>query len=199
MTSAILTAVREGKTVCAVFYGHPGVYVSPSHAAIEQARAEGFEAVMAPAISAEDCLIADLGVDPAACGWQSYEAHDFFFHARIFDPSAALILWQIAVVGDETFKAFETKPEWLEALALTLMEHYPGDHWVTVYEAPCLPVMKPRIEQLALRQLGDALVTQSSTLYVPPFGAPRRASGRRALLDRCSAERRRRALGLVSA
>jgi uncharacterized protein YabN with tetrapyrrole methylase and pyrophosphatase domain len=188
MADAIVAAVREGKTVCAVFYGHPGVFVSPSHVAIRKARAEGFEARMLPAISAEDCLFADLGVDPAASGCQSYEARDFFINARVFDPSAALILWQVAVLGDETYSAFEAKPGWLEALARVLMEHYPGDHQVTLYEAAPLPVMKPRMEQRALRDLANAAVTQATTLYVPPFGAPGNSSERLALLRDCCAE-----------
>jgi hypothetical protein len=32
---------------------------------------------MLPAVSAEDCLFADLGVDPGAAGCQSHEAADF--------------------------------------------------------------------------------------------------------------------------
>ena len=74
MAEEILDAVREGKRVCAVFYGHPGVYVQPSHEAVRRAREEGFEARMLPAVSAEDCLVADLGVDPGEQGWQSWEA-----------------------------------------------------------------------------------------------------------------------------
>jgi len=31
---------------------------------------------MLPGISAEDCLVADLGIDPASSGCQSYEAND---------------------------------------------------------------------------------------------------------------------------
>jgi uncharacterized protein YabN with tetrapyrrole methylase and pyrophosphatase domain len=184
MVEAILTEVRKGKTVCAVFYGHPGVFVSPSHAAIRQARAEGHEARMLPAISAEDCLWPDLGVDPGVHGCQSYEARDFFIHERIFDPSAALILWQIAVLGDDTFTVFEADPRWLEALADVLCEHYPADHIVTVYEAAVLPTANPRVQELPLRALGKAAVTQASTLFVPPVAPPQRSAKRLALLRR---------------
>ena len=52
----MLEPVRAGKRVTAAFYGHPGVYVTPSHVAIRRARAEGHDARMLPAISAEDCL-----------------------------------------------------------------------------------------------------------------------------------------------
>ena len=61
----ILDAVRGGASVCAAFYGHPGIFVTPSHDAVRRARAEGYPARMLPAVSAVDCLFADLGVDPA--------------------------------------------------------------------------------------------------------------------------------------
>jgi len=40
MIDRILSSVREGQHVCAAFYGHPGVFVYPSHASIRRARAE---------------------------------------------------------------------------------------------------------------------------------------------------------------
>ena len=68
MVEHILFYVREGKRVCVAFYGHPGVFVFPAHESIKQARSEGFTAKMLPGISAEDCLFADLGVDPGSDG-----------------------------------------------------------------------------------------------------------------------------------
>jgi uroporphyrin-III C-methyltransferase len=172
MTEAILEGVRSGKKICAVFYGHPGVFVAPSHAAIHRARAEGFEARMIPAISSEDCLYADLGVDPGRLGCQSYEVTDFLIHARRFDRTAALILWQIAVVGDQSLREFEPNPKRIGLLAEILMEHYPPDHAVTIYEAATLPVGRPKIHVMPLRALRDAEVTQQSTLFIPPLSDP---------------------------
>ena len=88
--------------MCAVFYGHPGVFVNPSHRAVAQARAEGFRAAMLPGVSAEDCLFADLGLDPGAHGCQSYEATDFVIRRRSCYPSALLILWQVGALGEDS-------------------------------------------------------------------------------------------------
>ena len=44
MVEAMLAPVRAGKTVCGVFYGHPGVFAQAPHEAIAQAREEGFSA-----------------------------------------------------------------------------------------------------------------------------------------------------------
>jgi precorrin-6B methylase 1 len=172
MTEAILEQVRSGKTVCAVFYGHPGVFVYPSHAAVERARAEGFEAAMLPAISSEDCLYADLGIDPGRLGCQSYEATDFVVYGRKVDPTAALILWQIGAFGDPILREMAPPPGRLRLLADILMEDYPPDHAVTIYEAATLPVGRPRIETLRLSELYGAAVTQQSTLFVPPVSKP---------------------------
>lgn len=182
MAETILASVREGDDVCAVFYGHPGVFVDPGHAAIRVATAEGFDARMLPGVSAEDCLFADLGFDPGRVGCQSYEATDFLINNRLFDPTAVLILWQIAVVGDTTLLQFESDPERLAILAQVLTETYPPDHVVTIYEAATVSITRPRIEQLRLDELARAEVGQASTLYIPPSGKPRADPSRLALL-----------------
>lgn len=182
MTEAIVAAVRAGQRVCAVFYGHPGVYVYPSHEAIKRLRAEGYPAQMLPGISSEDCLFADLGVDPGQLGCQSYEATDFVIHARRIDPTAALILWQIGVIGDSFLRTGPADPRRLQVLADILCEDYQQDHFVTVYEAATLPTTRPKVQVISLVDLPLAKVTQQSTLYVPPREPPKPNARRLALL-----------------
>lgn len=172
MVETILEPVRHGERVCAVFYGHPGVFVWPSHEAVRRARAEGFPATMYPAVSSEDCLYADLGLDPARSGCQSYECMDFLLYGRVFDPTAALILWQPAALGDISRSTFETDPAWVAALAEVLIEKYPPGHEIIVYEAASFPLDDPRVEPVALNRLREVSFTQASTLYVPPLKAP---------------------------
>ena len=83
----------RGHRIVAAFYGHPGVFTYPTDESIRRARAEGYHARMLAGISAEDCLIADLGVDPARNGCQSYEATDFLLNSRTIDALAQFILW----------------------------------------------------------------------------------------------------------
>lgn len=164
----IIESVREGKQTCAVFYGHPGVFVLPSHAAIRQARSEGYEARMLPGISAEDCLFADLGVDPAASGCQTYDATDFVMHRRKLDPSSSVILWQIGVVGHWTYEQTGYSNLGLPLVLEKLSEHYRPDHTVVVYAAAVLPGCEPVIQPVPLSQLPSATLSTSSTLYIPP-------------------------------
>jgi uncharacterized protein YabN with tetrapyrrole methylase and pyrophosphatase domain len=164
----IMESVRQGKRTCAAFYGHPGVFVLPSHAAVRQARSEGYEARMLPGISAEDCLFADLGVDPAASGCQVYDATDFVMHHRKLDPSSAVILWQIGVVGHWTFQQTGYANLGLPLVLEKLSEYYRPDHTVVVYEAAVLPGCEPVIQPVPLCQLPFVPLSPGSTLYVPP-------------------------------
>lgn len=166
MIARILPPVRQGLTVCAIFYGHPGIFVNPGHAAIRQARAEGFNAWMMPGISAEDCLFADLGIDPARYGCQSFEATEFLLRHYHFNPHSNLILWQVGVVGNLALNT--AQPAALHILTEVLTNHYPADHPVTIYEAPIFAGFNPRIDPLSLSQLPHATLNQASTLYLPP-------------------------------
>ena len=168
MAEEILRHVREGKNVVVAFYGHPGVFVAPSHAAIRMARAEGYAASMLPGISAEDCLFADLGVDPARFGCQSYDATDFLVHRRRIDPTAAVVLWQIGTVGSVIASA-TAQPTGLPVLIEVLLEYYPPEHEVTVYEASPYPGFDPLVRTVGLGELSAEHVTALSTLYVPPL------------------------------
>jgi uncharacterized protein YabN with tetrapyrrole methylase and pyrophosphatase domain len=95
----VAAAVARGGEVCLALYGHPGVFAYPSHELLRRAREEGWEARMLPAVSAEGCLFADLGVDPGLIGCLSFEATDFLVHRRRPDTAAGLVLWQIGVIG----------------------------------------------------------------------------------------------------
>jgi len=96
----MMAEVRIGKKVCGVFYGHPGIFAWSPHEVIRVARAEGFNAHMEPGISAEDCLYADLGIDPGRFGCQHFEASQLLFNERKIDSTGYLVLWQVGLVGD---------------------------------------------------------------------------------------------------
>jgi hypothetical protein len=129
---------------------------------------------MLPAVSALDCLVADLGIDPAATGLVSYEATDFLLRRRPADPTALLVLWQIGVVG-ELGVTMEPRRENLALLAERLLETYPRDHEAIVYEASPYPlVADPIVLRLPLAALPEARVPLLSTLVVPPARGPER-------------------------
>jgi precorrin-3B methylase len=168
MVEALLIEVRAGKKVCGAFYGHPGVFALPPHKAIAQARKEGFQAHMEPGVSAEDCLYADLGIDPGTLGCQHYEASQIMFYRRRIDPSAYLVLWQVGVAGDKTTAKFSTGSSYRQVLVDVLSRDYPADHEVTIYRAATLPFQQPHIERLRLSQLAQVEIDMHSTVVISP-------------------------------
>ncbi len=167
--AAIMAQVRSNKRVCAVFYGHPGVFADVPHRVIRKARAEGFAARMEPGISAEACLYADLGIDPGRQGVQSLEATAFLCQERQLDSAGLVLLWQVALSGDLTCTRREATREGLQALVDKLLRWYPPDHEVILYEAARLPIEAPRMERLRLSELPEASYQEYTTLVILPL------------------------------
>ena len=168
MIERTLECIRGGMLTCMACYGHPGVFVYPSHESIRRARAEGYSARMLPGISSEDCLFADLGVDPGITGCQSYEATDFLLNGRVIDPSSSVVLWQIGVVGDATFKAAGYDLSAMPLLVERLLAIYPASHPMYLYEAAIFHGCDPIIRPITAVELANGPLSAGNTLYIPP-------------------------------
>jgi hypothetical protein len=172
MIDVILDEVRAGFRICAAFYGHPGVLVYPAHEAVRIARAEGYRAAMLPGVSTEDCLYADLGVDPGySC--LSYEATDFVVGEHKLDPTCSVILWQVDCVGDPSYQeGYDGRH--VPLLRDALLTFYSPDDTGVLYGAPILAVARPKIYSTKLGDLTEAMRTKPGlgTLYIPPAAEP---------------------------
>lgn len=189
MIDAMLAEVRAGKRVCGAFYGHPGVFAGPPHQAIEIARREGYPAHMEPGVSAEDCLYADLGIDPGQYGCQHYEASQLMLYRRRIDTSAYLVLWQVGVAGDRSLARFSTGSAYRQVLVDVLARDYDLGHEIVIYTAATLPIRRPRIERATLAQLPDVTLDMHATVVVPParpLEPDREVQARLAALDALS-------------
>jgi len=186
--ASIMAELRAGKHVCAVFYGHPGVFADVPHVVVRKARAEGIPARMEPGISAEACLYANLGLDPGHRGVQSMEATHFLVYDRQIDTAGLVLLWQVALAGDLSCTRFHAEREGLKALLDKLLRWYPPDHEVILYEAAQLPIQQPRMERLALHALPDARYAEYTTLVIPPLGELKEDGTRELLRRRAEAD-----------
>lgn len=171
--AVMMTEVRAGMRVCAVFYGHPGVFAWSSHKVIEAARAEGFAARMEPGISAEDCLYADLGIDPGRFGCQHFEASQLLFYERRIDPTAYLVLWQVGVLGNPSIARPDQNVAYRELLVELLARDYPPDHELLLYRCATLPIERPRVRRMRLHELTGADIPAEETVVLPPARALR--------------------------
>lgn len=168
MTAAIVETALAGRRVCAVFYGHPGVFAQVPHEAVRQVRAAGLAARMEPGISAEACLYADLGLDPGERGVQSIEATRFLAYKYSLDPTALVLLWQVALAGNLDCVGFEANRDRLAVLVDKLSGWYETHTPVILYEAAQLPIESFRAERLALADLPEATYKEYTTLVIPP-------------------------------
>ncbi|MEM7334901.1 MAG: SAM-dependent methyltransferase [Chloroflexota bacterium] len=168
MVEQVVNCLHDVEHVCVVFYGHPSVFVTPAPKMIQLARERGHQAEILPGISAEDCLFSDLAIDPAEYGCQSYEATDFLWRPRVWDVHSGLVLWQVGVIGHFTAPNEPIKEVGIRLLVERLLELYPAEHEVIIYEAAVSILSQPRIEKLPLAELASARLTQISTLYIPP-------------------------------
>jgi len=127
--------VRKGQRVITVFYGHPGIFVFSTHRAIAIARREGHYAVMKPGISALDCLCADLAVDPAFPGMQTFEATEALIRNRRLDTSAHVVLWQVGLIGDTGYRRKGFINDKFPVFVEYLERFYGADYEITHYIA----------------------------------------------------------------
>jgi uncharacterized protein YabN with tetrapyrrole methylase and pyrophosphatase domain len=171
MADRVVASLEHHRVVSAVFYGHPGILVSPARAAIALATAGGHRTVMVPGISAADCLFSDLKFDPGETGWHSYDATDFLIHGRTPDPTCALLLYQVGLIGDPYYASYSA--EGMRLLVSALAEVYGADHAAILYEASVYPICEPRIEETPISRLPDSRIGPSSLLYVPPAHKPK--------------------------
>jgi precorrin-6B methylase 1 len=172
MVDAIMAEVRNGQNVCAVFYGHPGIFAWSPHVAISTARAEGYRAEMRPGISAQDALVADLGIDPSTCGMQTMDATEFLVHARALDTYSHVLIWQAECVGDEGFNFGGYSRRNFPLLVERLLQFYPADHNLFVYDASTTHFLPPQIQRTTVGAVEASDLTGISTLYLPPVGTP---------------------------
>lgn len=172
MADRMVWHVDQGRDVVVVMYGHPGVFVNPTFVAIDELRARGIEARMLPGVSAEDCLIADLEVDPAPHGMQTYEATYFVTRDLAIDTRVPLVLWQVGLVGDHGFYRSGFDCRNLDLLVGRLQELYGSEHAVVIYEAAQHPLARPRVLNRSLDQLTKDDLTAISTMFIPPASPP---------------------------
>lgn len=164
----ILTALQNYKNVCVALYGHPTIFATPALLAARVARENGEDVMVLPAISAEDCLFADLLIDPGNCGCMSVEATDFFLYQRNFDLGSHLILWQVGVIGAKGQTHHFDNSKNIILLQDYLLDFYHKDHQAILYEASHLTGIKPKILPCKISCLEKMQYTPLSTLYIPP-------------------------------
>ena len=169
ITDKILSTLEEYDFVCVVIYGHPSVFASPGLNAVLKAREKGIKGAILPAISAEDCLFADLAIDPGDAGCYSVEVNELLIYEKYFDPTSYLIIWQIGSVGNVGMPSEKVKNFGIELVIERLQQDYEFDHEIIIYEAALYPGLEPIIIKCPLFDLANQQLSPISTLCLPPI------------------------------
>ena len=172
IVEAMVGAVESGLTVCGAFYGHVGFFAWAPHQTVKILRQKGYQAHLEAGVSALDCLVADLSLDPGEYGCLALETTQFLFYQHVINPHCMVVLWQVGLAGDYEFKGqqLDCNHRGLAILTEQLLTYYPSKHEVILYEAPVLAIEKARAEVIALVDLPSATVSAITTLVIPSIG-----------------------------
>ena len=168
LAGRLLELVRQGAAVCAVFPGHPAFLDYPACDAVRRVREAGFTAVILPAISPEDLLYAEAGLDPGRAGCSTFEATDFLVHRRRFDPTSALVLLQAGAAGTLGRPGVGAEAG-LAELGRVLGAHYEPHHEVLVLETAPDLATPPAVRRFPLAELSGTRLSPLAVLLVPPL------------------------------
>jgi uroporphyrin-III C-methyltransferase len=170
IVEAIVSEAIAGANVCAALYGHPGVYSAVGHEAVRRGEAEGLPARMLPAVSALDCLFADLGIDPARGGLQAYEATSFLETGPPFDPGATLVLLQVGMLGERGGVPTGAVAGRFAELVELLRRQCDARCEAILYEASAYPGVAPKLERFSLGDPDPPVPGVLATLCISRFG-----------------------------
>lgn len=167
MADVFVAPALRGARVCAVLYGHPGVFGLPAHLAVERARAAGISARMLPAISALDCLFADLGIDPGSTGLHCYEATHFLRRRPAVDEDATLVLLQPGMIGEVGGEPTPAVTGLFRQLVEQLSDLYGEAREAVLYTASPYPAARSTVYRFPLGEAEVPVPDPTATLCIP--------------------------------
>ncbi len=165
----ILAELATYNFVTVVLYGHPTIFADPGLQAIFAAKKNSIETIILPGISVENCLYADLGIDPGQFGCFHIEATELLLYDKIIDPTAHLCIWQPGMIGNRSVPKSNQTSSHLDLLRIKLQSYYPDNHISFLYEAAVYPTVEPQISKFSLGELENQIMSALSTLYIPPL------------------------------
>jgi precorrin-2 methylase len=170
IAAATIDAALDRTPVALAVYGHPLVLSVPSTILIRLGAEFGLSVKALPAVSALDCLQADLGVDLVAAGLQTHEATDVLLYRRRLLPEIAAVLWQIGVLETRlSAGAARSRPQRLLRLREHLLRFYPAGHEAIAVSSSVDVSAGPELHRFRLEALADMVddFHLGTTLYIP--------------------------------
>jgi uncharacterized protein YabN with tetrapyrrole methylase and pyrophosphatase domain len=170
IAATVLEAALDHPPVTFAVAGHPMVFVYPTQQIRAVAADLGLRVAILPGISAFDCMIVDLGLDPGTSGVQMFETTGLLLQQRPLQPDVPCFLWQIGSVETRLFTRMRSAPERFTRLQQHLMKFYPADHLVTVIYSSSHPLAEPALLEFPIDRMHEHAegIHPGATLYIPP-------------------------------
>ena len=170
MVTQTLAAALDHPPVSMAFYGHPLVYALPPFLIVQVAPLLGLTVKTFPGVSALDCLLVDLGLDPATHGLQMYEATDLLLRQRPLQPDVPCLLWQVGTVESSLFSRAANEPGRFIKIRDYLLRFYPPEHRMKAVNSASEPFQRSTFREFALKDIDEQRehLHQGLTLYIPP-------------------------------
>lgn len=177
IANKILTEIEDVNSLCVVMYGHPCVFATPGLLALSEFKNnDNVEIVVCSAISAQDCLYADLRFDPGDGGVQTFDATEYLLYDKLIDTSSHLVIYQIGMIGNLGLPTNSVNMEAIDFVKNKLIGLYHKNKKAIIYESALYPSTKPKILEFNLNNLNKQDLTTISTLYIPPIKVQRKAN-----------------------
>lgn len=173
MVETVIDAAKKNPPVALALYGNPVVFVTPTQLIMEIADKLGLKVKMLPGISAFDCMLVDLDVDPSQ-GTLIYEANDMLLHKRELHPDMHCFIWQVGGVESETYSTAINLPSRFLRLKKYLLQYYPQEHEGVIITCATNPAVDAKLTRVKLGELETEPVQMhaGATLYIPPVHEP---------------------------
>jgi len=170
MVSAVLDGAKSSPPVALALYGSPAVFVNPTQQIRCLAERDGLKVKVLPGISAMECMLVDLGVDPSD-GMLVYEANDMLAYRKPLLPGAHCFVWQIGGVESELFSKASSAGHRFRRIKEYLLKFYPPDHLVAIVSCATMPTVATTIDRIRIADLESESLAlhQGTTLYIPPL------------------------------
>lgn len=170
MAARVVDAALARAPVAFAMQGHPLVGVTAPRLIRLLAGALELSVSVHPGISALDCLLAELELDPVSSGIQMVEATDLLLRRRPLDPTMPLLIWQIGAIESVLYSRRISRPERFERIRSFLLRTYPATHRVSAFFVSPHPLVPTERIDFALGEFGNVAerLHPGHTLYVPP-------------------------------
>ena len=165
ITAKIISEYEQYSSLCVLLYGHPVFFADFALDAVLKIKEQGGNAIILPAISSLDSLLADLLINPGKHGVAIHDATELLVHEHCINVYSYLILYQVSSLGMNDYNISIH----LNVLKNYLLRFYPENQPIFIYSASQIPGTAFSLEIVKLKQFEQAPISHLSTVCISPI------------------------------